>query len=196
MIDHIPALIASGVRALKIEGRMKGIHYVAATVKAYREAIDAYYRDPEGFRLQQDWLDLLGSVNQRGYCTGFYFGDPREVAPNLALTRTAYYHRLVGKIIPRASCGGTALEVRNRLAVGDEVEILSPGRPVGRDVIAHMRAADGTNLEVAHAGMRVDVDLQVRCRPNDLLQRCDEAKGESAPPCARLQDAERRNPRA
>lgn len=46
MLPHLPALIQTGVHALKIEGRMKGINYAATTVKVYREALDHYYEDP------------------------------------------------------------------------------------------------------------------------------------------------------
>ena len=48
MIEHIPAMIDSGVSALKIEGRMKGINYLASVVKVYREAIDRYFQDSAG----------------------------------------------------------------------------------------------------------------------------------------------------
>ena len=189
MIAHIPALVESGVCAFKIEGRMKGIHYVAATVKAYREAIDAYYRNPDDYRLEEDWLNLLHSVNQRGYCTGFYFGDPRELAPNLALTRAGYAHRLVGKILGVPSPGRVTVGIRNRMAEGEVVEVLSPGRPVGRDVIARMTDTDGRPLAVAHAGMRIHADLQVSCGTNDLLLRrsdfpADQPRRHPSPPQA------------
>jgi putative protease len=49
MIEHMPAMIESGVSALKIEGRMKGINYLASVVKVYREAIDRYFQDPMGY---------------------------------------------------------------------------------------------------------------------------------------------------
>ncbi|MBW2620417.1 MAG: U32 family peptidase, partial [Deltaproteobacteria bacterium] len=45
MIEHIPAIVESGIVSLKIEGRMRGINYLASTVKVYREAIDAYYKN-------------------------------------------------------------------------------------------------------------------------------------------------------
>ena len=173
MIEHIPALIESGLTALKIEGRMKGIHYVAATVKAYREAIDAYYRDPAGYRVQQDWLDTLDSVNQRGYCTGFYFGDPVQTQPNLELTRPAYEHRLVGKVVSVSSAGSVVVDIRNRLATGEAVECLSPGRPIQHDEIPRMVALASGPVTVAHAGMQVEMNLQTTCRPNDLIRRRD-----------------------
>lgn len=178
MIAHIPELIASGVCALKIEGRMKGIHYVAATVKAYREAIDAYYQSPDDYCLKPEWSALLDSINQRGYCTGFYLGDPREVEPNWELTRADYEHRLVGKILSSDSFGRASVDVRNRMTVGETVEILAPGRPISRDVITDMTDGDGHHLETAHAGMCVDVGLQIVCGCNDLLRRCDGPGGD------------------
>ena len=44
LIQHLPDIIESGVTSLKIEGRVKSIHYTATIVRAYREAIDLYYR--------------------------------------------------------------------------------------------------------------------------------------------------------
>ena len=173
MIGHIPTLIESGVTALKIEGRMKGIHYVASTVKVYRDAIDAYYRNPGDFRIQQDWIDILESINQRGYCTGFYFGDPVETEPNLELTRPDYAHHLVGKIVSGQAPGTVVVDVRNRLATGEAVEILSPGMSIQKDVIPPMRDLDGTPMKVTHAGHRVEMVLTAVCGPNDLVRRHD-----------------------
>ncbi len=173
MIDHIPALIESGVTALKIEGRMKGIHYVASTVKAYREAIDTYYRNPGSYVVKQDWTDLLESVNQRGYCTGFYMGDPSQTEPNLALTRKAYEHRLVGKIVSVPAPGKVVVDVRNRLESGENVEILSPFQPIQRRVIAPMVNLDGEPIEVAHAGHQVQMELRGDWQPDDVIRRRD-----------------------
>lgn len=44
-VDHVPALIEAGVACLKIEGRLKDERYVAATTRAYRQAVDAYFGD-------------------------------------------------------------------------------------------------------------------------------------------------------
>jgi putative protease len=181
MIDHIPALIESGVAALKIEGRMKGIHYVAATVKAYRDAIDAYYRDPARYGVNQDWRDTLDSVNQRGYCTGFYFGDPHQIEPNLELVRPFYEHRLVGKILSVVSAGRAVVDVRNRLAADDEVEILSPGHPIRSARISRMTGPDGAPAATAHAGQQVSIDLPMTCGPNDLIRRRDPRDGSLNP---------------
>lgn len=53
MIEHIPDLISAGIDSLKIEGRMKSSYYVASVVKAYREAIDTYFENPEEYKLDR-----------------------------------------------------------------------------------------------------------------------------------------------
>ena len=41
MIEHLHLLSDAGIDSFKIEGRMKGINYVAGVVKTYREAVDS-----------------------------------------------------------------------------------------------------------------------------------------------------------
>ncbi|MBP1587955.1 MAG: U32 family peptidase [Clostridia bacterium] len=78
MIRYLPELLSSGVRALKIEGRMKSEFYLATVVKAYRTAIDAYRKNPQGYSADTALLGYLdneiGSCSHREYSTGFYFG--------------------------------------------------------------------------------------------------------------------------
>lgn len=59
MLPYLPDLYDAGLSSLKIEGRMKSIHYVATVTKVYREALDAYEADPEHFTVRPEWLDEL-----------------------------------------------------------------------------------------------------------------------------------------
>ena len=90
MIEHIPELMKSGIASFKIEGRMKSAYYTAVVTNAYRMAIDAYERDPEGYRFDPAWLSELESVSHREYGTGFYFDNPLE---NPQLVSTCGYLR-------------------------------------------------------------------------------------------------------
>ena len=76
LLPHLPELIESGVDSLKIEGRMKSVHYVASVTKAYRMAIDSYFEDPEHFAIDPAWTAELGKVSHRAYTTGFAFHQP------------------------------------------------------------------------------------------------------------------------
>ena len=170
MLPHIPELIATGVAALKIEGRMKGIHYVATVVKAYREAIDAYYRQGSLEVLRESGLRDLEAVNNRGFSTGFYFGSPHPSRGPDRAPATRYEYRLVGKVLADNSGSAVSLETRNRFFKGDEVEILSPGRPIETGRIKSIRDADGNLIERARPGFQVQVDLETACRRWDLLR--------------------------
>jgi len=44
-LHHLPQIIATGVRCLKIEGRYKAADYVALTTRAYRQAVDDAWAD-------------------------------------------------------------------------------------------------------------------------------------------------------
>ena len=52
-------MIEIGIDSLKVEGRMKSIHYVATVATVYRKVIDAYCADPDNFEFKQEWLDEL-----------------------------------------------------------------------------------------------------------------------------------------
>jgi putative protease len=56
LMPHIKDVIESGVDSLKIEGRMKSVHYAASVTKAYRLAIDSYFADPENFTVKKEWM--------------------------------------------------------------------------------------------------------------------------------------------
>ena len=97
LIAHLPDMINAGIDSLKIEGRMKGIHYLATVVSVYRKAIDAYYEKPEGYAVQSDWEKELSGINHRGFSTGFYFGDPHEIEANLIRSSSFDEHLFIGK---------------------------------------------------------------------------------------------------
>ena len=44
LIESIPQMMEIGIDSLKIEGRMKSIHYIATVVSVYRKVIDAYVK--------------------------------------------------------------------------------------------------------------------------------------------------------
>jgi putative protease len=171
MIEHIPAMIDSGVSALKIEGRMKGINYLAAVVKVYREAIDRYVQDPGSYEVQPEWRVELARIGRRGYCSGFYFDDPQQTAPDFDFNMGTETHRFIGKVLSAREDGQTLMAVRNKCRVGDPVEILSPGLGIRKTRIADMRDDEGNPIQTAQPNTRVYPDLGVKTNPNDLIRK-------------------------
>jgi putative protease len=171
MIEHIPAMIDAGVSALKIEGRMKGINYLASVVKVYREAIDRYYQDPRGYVVQPQWLAELTRIDHRGFCSGFYFDDPEQTRPDVDFIMAAETHRFVGKVLTAPDDGDVLMEVRNKCEVGDTVEVLSPGQPIRKARIGNMRDDLGNPIQTAQPNTRAYPDLGLKTEPNDLIRK-------------------------
>jgi len=171
MIEHIPAMIDSGLAALKIEGRMKGINYLASVVKVYREAIDRYFQDPTGYAVQPEWLAELTRISHRGYCTGFYFDDPQQSAPDYDFSLGTATHLFIGKVLAAQDDGHTLMEVRNQCRVGDPVEILSPRQAIQKTGIGSMRDDKGNPIQIAQPNTRVYLDLGLNANPNDLIRK-------------------------
>ena len=71
--DLIDPLIEAGVISFKIEGRLKGGPYVAATTQSYRKAIDAKLGEREFALSRREELDLAQTFS-RGLTTGFLEG--------------------------------------------------------------------------------------------------------------------------
>ena len=76
LIESIPNMMDIGVDSLKIEGRMKSIHYIATVVSVYRKVIDAYANDPENFKIKPEWLIELDKCANRDTASAFIEGTP------------------------------------------------------------------------------------------------------------------------
>lgn len=170
MIEHLPQMIGAGICSLKIEGRMKSIHYLAGVLNVYREAIDAWYRDPQGYRVRKHWLTELAAISHRGYCTGFYFGDPEQTAANLDnLTHPGY--RFVAKVLGQTPDGGARVLVKNRIFEKERVDVLSSAGPARPDRLLKIVDTDGIRRSPAQPGSTVTVYLQTPPQRLDLI-RC------------------------
>lgn len=127
MIAHVPELIDAGIASFKIEGRMKSAYYTAVVTNAYRMAIDAALRG----ETQPDplWLRELESVSHREYDTGYFFADSRKEA--LTCRESGYIREkaYLATVLSYDPATGEAKCVqRNKVSVGDPMELLTPGR--------------------------------------------------------------------
>lgn len=169
MIEHIPELVGSGIVSFKIEGRMKSSFYVAAVVKAYREALDAYWNNPSEYKFDKKWLDTLMKVSHREYHTGFYFGEKnKQIYESSSYLRS---YDIVGIVRKYDEESKTAvIEQRNRVFEGDTVEVL---RPIGDGFeiqLTNMCNAEGNKIDVApSAQMIFTIQCPNKLEENDLL---------------------------
>ncbi|MGI6703409.1 MAG: peptidase U32 family protein [Clostridia bacterium] len=174
MIEYIPQLIESGISSLKIEGRMKSAYYVATVVKAYREAIDAWYQDPEYYISNRDkWVEEVSKASHREFTTGFYFGRADKDAQ--IYDRSSYIrdYDFVGLVLDYDEKNGIAtIEQRNRMFVGDKVEVTGPGRDFFVQTIEWMRDDEGNSIDSApHPQQVVTMPVKHPVRPDDILRK-------------------------
>lgn len=165
MVRHIPDLVDAGVDSLKIEGRMKSIHYVATVCNVYRQVIDAYCNDPEGFEFNPAWEEEIWKAAQRELATGFYYGVPTENEQLFGKPRAIPQYAFAARVIAYEPTTKIAtLEQRNYFRRGEEVEFFGPGFVRFSQRIDELYDESGESLETANQAMmtvRVKVEQPV-----------------------------------
>lgn len=170
MIDHIDKLAKAGVNSLKIEGRAKSDYYVSVVTNAYRKAVDIFKADPDNFKLP-DWIrDEVFKISHRDYCTGFFFGHPKECRQYYENSGYIREYDVVG-VIDKCENGKIYATQRNKFNKGDEVEILSPvGEPV-KIVAEKLFDEKGNEIEtVNHAMMKFILECDKEFPKNAIIR--------------------------
>lgn len=77
ILEDLHILMAAGIHSLKIEGLLKSIAYNVTVVKTYRKAIDLYAADPEGYAFDEEWMDVIRTVQdpERELSFGFFYKE-------------------------------------------------------------------------------------------------------------------------
>lgn len=170
MIEHIPELLEAGIKSFKIEGRMKSAYYTAVTTNAYRMAFDHYMADPENYVYDPAWKNELESVSHREYNTGYFFGNPILDANlceyNGYLREKAYIAQALGY-----EEGVATFIQRNKVCLGDTVEVISPGKCGRAFDITLMTDEKGEAIESApHPGMIFKINAPFEILPGDIIR--------------------------
>lgn len=173
LIDYIPELIKAGVVSLKIEGRMKSVHYVATVVSVYRKAIDKAWEDLEQYSVPEEWMTELNKVSHRQYTTGFAVGKPDEKAQVYTSSKYEQTHDFVGIVIDYDEVNGRVyFEQRNNVKAGEPLELLEPDGTLLSFVLEDMRDGEGNSITVApHAQMKFSAVSSKKLQKFSLLRR-------------------------
>jgi len=174
MVEHLPLLAEAGVNSFKIEGRMKGINYVAGVTKVYREATDAIGGDAGPAK--ERWLRELAMFSSRGYTTGMFFGRQADADYNFDGEVYRMSHELVGIVL---DVQGTTAKVamRNRMHSGDTVEYLTPGIEEQRFAVSAMQNSDRLPVDSARNEDIIYFEVPRQVRPGDLIRRPKQFRG-------------------
>ncbi|ALM52746.1 tRNA 5-hydroxyuridine modification protein YegQ [Halomonas huangheensis] len=146
-VQHVPRLATMGVSSFKIEGRTKSHYYVARTAQVYRRAIDDAVA---GRPFDMQLMDELENLANRGYTEGFYRRHIHDEYQNYERGHSVGVHQqFVGEVIDIVNTRHMLeIDVRNRFAVGDSVELMTPAGN-RRFTIAHLENRSGQSIDVA-----------------------------------------------
>lgn len=173
LIESIPRMIELGIDSLKIEGRMKSIHYVATVVSVYRKVIDAYCADPENFIIQQEWLEELDKCANRETAPAFFEGVPgyKEQMFGNHSKKTAF--DFVGQVLDYdAETQMVTLQQRNFFKPGEEVEFFGPEMDNFTQKIEKIWDEKGNELDAArHPLQIVKFRVEKPVYPNNMMRK-------------------------
>ena len=163
LLKELNKLSEAGVKSFKIEGRMKTVYYLATVVNAYRRAMD-------GGDLNV-WEAELTKINHRAYTKAYFYGE-NDKTLNYDEGQEQGEYEFAAWVIGYDD--GTALvEMRNRFAVGDELEVLSPGDSfLKKFVVGDM--TDEDNVPVTDAKLvqqRLKIAVPFRLYAGDILRK-------------------------
>ena len=152
LIEHLKEIIDAGVCSLKIEGRTKSEQYVALVTRAYRMALDDYYK---GNEFNPHILVELDKVANRGYHKGFMIPQAGQEQQNYESSfQRKFTQQFAGLIEDQEPLDEfyVPVNVRNRISLGNDCEVLEPGGQNFSFTIQGLKNAKGYDIDVAHGG--------------------------------------------
>ncbi len=145
-VQHVERLASMGVHSLKIEGRTKSHFYCARTTQVYRQAIDDA---AAGRKFDRSLMLDLESLAQRGYTEGFLRRHVHDEYQNYQRGNSvSERQQFVGELTGARIDGLAEVQVKNRFALGDHLELMTPGGNFHFD-LAQLRDRQGKPLQVA-----------------------------------------------
>jgi U32 family peptidase len=173
LIESIPRMIEIGIDSLKIEGRMKSIHYIATVVSVYRKVIDTYCADPDNFKIKQEWLEELDKCANRETASSFFEGVPgykEQMFGNHSKKTTFEFAGLV--LDYNAETQMVTLQQRNHFKPGEEVEFFGPEIENFTHVVEKIWDEEGNELDAArHPLQIVKFKMDRPVYPNNMMRK-------------------------
>ncbi|EJL8314742.1 U32 family peptidase [Staphylococcus pseudintermedius] len=174
LIESIPNMMDLGIDSLKIEGRMKSIHYIATVVSVYRKVIDAYAADPENFKIKPEWLFELDKCANRDTALAFFKGTPgyeEQMFGNESSKKAPF--DFIGLVLDYDKDNQMAtIQQRNHFKPGQEVEFFGPEIQTFKQVVDKIYDEEGNELDAArHPLQIVQIKVDQPIYPNNMMRK-------------------------
>jgi len=153
LVEYLPQLIEAGIDSLKVEGRTKSLYYVSAVAKTYRQAIDEIMSGKTD-DLHKYFLELK-KVGNRGYTTGFALGNNNGDSYSYDISKGLAGADFLCEFWKKKDDEDFYLvKVKNKMLVGDEIEIISPDEQFTATVL-EIQDEQGFTLDVGNTNAEV-----------------------------------------
>ena len=162
LVEYLPQLIEAGVDSLKVEGRTKSLYYVSAVAKTYRQAIDECLKNPNA-DLHKYFIELK-KVGNRGYTTGFALGNNNGDSYSYDISKGLAGADFLCEFKGVEKDGYYLVKVKNKMLLGDEIEIITPDEQFTTKVCGFM-TEDGEFPELGNTND--DIYIKLEHHPND-----------------------------
>ncbi|MFH1877724.1 MAG: peptidase U32 family protein [Candidatus Omnitrophota bacterium] len=166
-IGFIEELIRSGIRAFKIEGRMRPPEYVSRVTSVYRTAIDAFFRGELTADLKKQLSRKLEMSFNRGFEEGFYFEKPGELGgivsrgyEKVYLGEIKRFYKRIGVAEVELTCGS--------LTTGQKILITGKKTPAAFSEVSEMEI-DHKSVVSAGKGTSAGIKLPFAVSPGDKV---------------------------
>ena len=174
LLKEMPEIIDMGIDSLKIEGRLKTEYYIASVINVYRNAIDDYMKNPDNYDYTK-YLKEIEKVKTREFTT-FYFNDRnnRNVQDYSGRQYNENYE-FGGKVVEYDE-EKSAIEIKNKLQIGDELEIIVPFKlePIAFKIEELWNYDTEEKIESVSPGVKgqkVKMKLPIKCEKDWILRR-------------------------
>lgn len=174
-LDILEDIVATGVRSLKIEGRMKSPEYVAITVGIYRKYLDRIVTNSQGnencqvnknakkkenlsLDISKDMKTLAQVFNRGGFSKGYFFGKTGK--DMICWEKPKNWGLPLGEVISYDKKDKMIkIKLKDNISVGDGIEVWtdgtkeeSPGTIVSEIVLGGKNVKEAGAGEIVHIG--------------------------------------------
>ena len=150
MASLLDKLIATGVKSLKVEGRMRSPYYLATVISSYRRLIDAYYDKTLNDDIILREEKILSRVANRETSTHFYLKEADYTDQYYTGRQELSNQDFLAQVIDYDDNTHLAtITERNYFKVGDEVEIFTPSGKIVSFTIDKLYDENNNPIDVA-----------------------------------------------
>ncbi len=147
-IEHLKEMWEAGLDSFKVEGRTKSVYYLSVTTRAYRRAIDDMIA---GKPFNPELLKEMNKIHNRGYTPGFLVGKTDSSIQRYETGVSDIFTQEFGGMILESKPGNLYVHPKNKLSVGDKLEIMTPADSFTFKIEA-IQGEKGNALESLHGG--------------------------------------------